>query len=248
MFKNTIFYIITLSFIFTANAQIASTGLEEESNIYDKIYDAPLNLVGGQQLAFNTLYNGKPLLLALVFTRCTGVCNPFLIQLCENLQFKDKSFNVLVLSFDSTDDVIDMELMAKRLGLIKNKNWLFGTTSNIEKLNQSINFSPIWDSIKNQYDHDALLVGINNKGYITKKLIGIRHGHDLDLLIASVNNVYSPTYRLPNKSLLFSCFNYNPTTGKSTPGLGLLFIALPAVLTVLIIASISYFVRNKSAK
>ncbi|MFA5297453.1 MAG: hypothetical protein WC389_04515, partial [Lutibacter sp.] len=136
--------------------------------------------------------------------------------------------------------------MAKRFGLEDNKQWLFGVTNKIEELNQSIGFSPVLDSISGQYDHDALLVGINSDGYITKKLIGVRQGHDMDLLIASVNNIYSPTYRLPNKNALFSCFNYDPATGKNTPGLGLLFIALPAVITVLLLVSISHIVRNKS--
>lgn len=248
MFKHNILTFIALGLVLLANAQTATTGLEEEENIYEKIYDAPLHLAGGQSRTVKELCSEKPLLLALVFTRCSGVCNPFLIQLSENLAFKDNSFNVLVLSFDPRDSLKDMESMAKRLDLKGNKNWLFGTTNQLEELKKSINFSPIWDSQKAQFDHDALLVGINSEGYITKKLIGIREGHDLDLLIASVNNVFSPTYQLPNKNTMFSCFNYNPATGKNTPGLGLLFIALPAVITLFLLISIRLLVRKKSNK
>lgn len=245
MFKNYIITFIVLSSFSIVNAQTASTGYEEEANIYEKIYDAPLVISGDQQLSFHELYAGKPLLLALVFTRCTGVCYPFLVELSENLKIKDKSYNVLVLSFDPRDNAADMESMAKRLGLDKQKQWIFGTTRDIDKLNKSIGFTPIWDSLRSQYDHDALLVGINSDGYITKKLIGMRQGHVLDLLIASVNNIFSPTYRLPNKNSMFSCFNYDPKTGKNTPGLGLLFIALPAVLAVLILVITSYVVHKR---
>lgn len=250
MFKNIIFTIISISFCTLANAQTASTDVKEESDIYKQIYDAPLNVAGKQQLSLHELYSGKPLLLALVFTRCSGVCNPFLLKLKENLQFrtKDNSFNVLVLSFDPRDSIEDMNLLAQRFDVENNKQWIFAVTDSITKLNQSISFYPVWDSIRNQYDHDALLVGINSEGYITKKLIGIRQGHDMDLLIASVNNIFSPTYRLPNKNLLFSCFNYDPKTGKNKLGLGLLFIALPAVLTVLLLIFISYFVRGKASE
>lgn len=250
MFKNIILNIIAIGICNLAIAQSVSSDVKEESNIYEQIYDAPINVVGKGQVSFQELYNQKPLLLALVFTRCSGVCNPFLFQLKENLALKtnDKSFNVLVLSFDPRDNMTDMSLLAQRFELENNEQWFFGTTNSIEELNQSINFYPIWDSIKNQYDHDALLIGINNQGYITKKLIGVRQGHDLDLLIASVNNIFSPTYRLPNKNMLFSCFNYDPKTGENKLGLGLLFIALPAVLTVLLLILISYLVKRKEPK
>ncbi len=249
MFKNIILSFIIISFCTIAIAQSVSTDAKEESNIYEKIYDAPLNLAGKRQILLSELYNRKPLLLAMVFTRCTGVCNPFLMQLEGNLKLrtKDDSFNVLVLSFDPRDSINDMNLMAQKFNLGNNAQWIFAVTDSIIRLNQSFNFYPVWDSIRYQYDHDAILVGINSEGYITKKLIGLRSGHALDLMIASVNNVFSPTYRLPSKNLLFSCFNYDPQTGKNKPGLGLLFIALPAVLTVLLLISISYFVRRKDS-
>lgn len=135
--------------------------------------------------------------------------------------------------------------LAQRLNLENNKQWLFATTRDIEKLNLSVGFHPKWDSTRSQFDHDALLVGINKEGYITKKLIGLRNQNDLGLLISSVNDVFSPSYRLPGKNLLFSCFNYNPETGKNTPGLGLLFLTLPAVITVVLLLGISYMVKQK---
>lgn len=247
MFKSIVFTLITIFLSLIANAQTASTGMEEETNIYEKIVNAPLYVNEKQPMTFDELYHQKPLLVALIFTRCSGICSPFLLQLKDNLQLKadDKSFNILVISFDPRDNLEDMNNMARRFGLENDPQWIFAVTDSIEQLNQSIRFHPIWDSTTNQYDHDALLVGINREGYITKKLIGMRTKHDIDLIIASVNNIFAPTYRLPNKNSLFSCFNYDPITGKNTPGLGLLFIALPAVLTILLLVSISYIVRKR---
>lgn len=247
MFKSIVFTLITIFLSLIANAQTASTGMEEETNIYEKIFAAPLYVNEKQPMPFDELYHQKPLLVALIFTRCSGICSPFLLQLKDNLQLNadDKSFNILVISFDPRDNLEDMNNMARRFGLENDPQWIFAVTDSIEQLNQSIGFHPIWDSATNQYDHDALLVGINREGYITKKLIGMRTKHDIDLIIASVNNIFAPTYRLPNKNSLFSCFNYDPITGKNTPGLGLLFIALPAVLTILLLVSISYIVRKR---
>ncbi|MCC6601286.1 MAG: SCO family protein [Crocinitomicaceae bacterium] len=185
--------------------------------------------------------------MTLIFTRCTGVCTPSLIRLKENLlHAKNKSLNVLVVSFDPVDSLKDLERMAQNMGLDSNQQWMFGVTDSIKELEQSISFSPVWDSTQNQFDHDALLVGINEEGYITKKLIGIRDSHDMDLLIASMNNIFSPTYRIPDKNTLFSCFNYDPSTGKNTPGLGLLFIALPSILSIFLILFVRFFSRGKS--
>ena len=247
MFKSIVFTLITIFLSLIANAQTASTGMEEETNIYEKIFAAPLYVNEKQPMTFDELYHQKPLLVALIFTRCSGICSPFLLQLKDNLQLKadDKSFNILVISFDPRDNLEDMNNMARRFGLENDPQWIFAVTDSIGQLNQSIGFHPIWDSATNQYDHDALLVGINREGYITKKLIGMRTKHDIDLIIASVNNIFAPTYRLPNKNSLLFCFNYDPITGKNTPGLGLLFIALPAVLTILLLVSISYIVRKR---
>ncbi len=243
MLKNTLLAILLAGGCFMASGQSSSAEVGEEVNIYQKLYDAPLVTSQKQITSFDTLLNEKPLLIGLIFTRCSGVCNPFLIQLKENLQFtsNNNSVNVVVISFDPRDSIADMKSLAQRLGLENNTQWTFAVTDSIKPLIQSIGFSPVWDSVKQQYDHDALLVGVNKEGYITKKLIGIRSANDLSLLIGSVHNIFSPTYRLPSKNALFSCFNYDPTTGKNTPGLGLLFIALPAIVTVMLLILLSYF-------
>ncbi|MBP7184679.1 MAG: SCO family protein [Saprospiraceae bacterium] len=247
MYKNIVFIVIVcLIRSFYSIGQPENSGWKEEANIYQKVYDAPL--IGNNLNESSSLYhivNKSPTILALIFTRCTGVCNPFLLQLKEKLQWETdyKNFNIVVVSFDPRDTQEDMVEVAKRFGLEKDKRWFFVITESIENLNKSIGFNPVWDSSRKQYDHDALLVGVNTEGYITKKLIGLRDEHELSLLISSINDVFTPTYQLPNKNKIFSCFNYNAKTGKNTPGLGLLFIAMPALVTLLLLLSINYIVR-----
>jgi cytochrome oxidase Cu insertion factor (SCO1/SenC/PrrC family) len=249
MFKHFKYLFIALSFFVCqqAEGQSATPGFEEENNIYEKVYDARLNVNKDVVQTMAQLYGKKPILLALIYTRCSGICNPFLVQLKENLQFKTDAdnFKVLVLSFDPRDTRHDLQQLAQWLNLENNQQWIFATTTDIEKLDQSVGFKPSWDNIRGQYDHDALLVGINQEGYITKKLIGLRSKADVASMISSVNDVFSPSYRLPGKNQLFSCFNYNPQTGKNTPGLGLLVLALPAILSLLLVLGISYSVRRK---
>ncbi len=250
MFKNFIFPFLIFVFASISIIQAQTPNWSEETNIYDKVYDASLQLISGKNISLHQLAEKKPLIIALIFTKCTGVCNPLLFQLMENLQHnpsdKNNPYYVLVVSFDTLDALKDMELMARRIELQNNKDWQFAITDNISQLNASVGFNPIWDDNIQQFDHDALLVGVNSDGYITKKLIGLRNEKEIGLLIRSINNVFSPTYRLPNPNILFSCFNYDPRTGKNTPGLGLLFIALPAVISFSLVLGIRFLVKRKA--
>ncbi len=249
MYKHNIFFLLTVLIVFCSINSLGQANhieWKEEEKIYAKVYNAS---IFGDKLNDNAkLYqitNKKPTILALIFTRCAGVCNPFLLQLKENLQMEngENKFNVVVISFDPRDTKDDMNLYAKKLGLAENKKWFFVVTDSISILNKSIGFNPLWDSVRQQYDHDALLVGINTEGIITKKLIGLRDKHELSQLINSINNVFAPSYQLPNQNKLFSCFNYDAKTGENKPGLGLLFIALPGGVTIMLVFSINYFVR-----
>lgn len=221
-------------------------GWKEEQGIYTRVYDVSLQLNDGQQTSIRQLSGVKPVVLAMIFTTCTGVCSPFIRNLKKELVINSDNpeFQLLVVSFDPRDQIDDMQAYAKRFGLDDDANWHFAITPNIDLLNQSMSFDPVWDSTTQQFDHDALLVGINTDGFITKKLLGIRNQNDLAQLTASIQNVFSPTYKLPGQSQLFSCFNYDPQTGKSTPGLGFLFIALPGFSAFLLLFGIRFAVRK----
>jgi cytochrome oxidase Cu insertion factor (SCO1/SenC/PrrC family) len=219
----------------------------EEQNIYEKIYDARLQLADGESATLHQLASKSPLIVTMIFTRCSGVCYPLLLRLKEQLRAVDSSqYDVLVVSFDPRDSEQDMLALAKRFGLENSSDWKFATTDSIGALTKSVGFSPVWSDSAQQFDHDAFLVGVNERGFITKKLIGMRDDKAINSLIGSVNSVYSVTYRLPTESSLFSCFNYDPVTGKSTPGLGLLFIAIPPVLAFSIVILIRMSVHRRA--
>lgn len=248
MFKRTFSTLLIILFISNynsfANNLYDKQDWREEEGIYTRIYDAKIKLISGEQTSIHQLAAKKPLIVALVFTRCAGVCNPLLLQLKENIQIilrkNQYKFSVLVLSFDPLDSLKDMQNLAYRFNLLNEPNWELAVVDSISSMTKSVNFFPVWDMRKKQYDHDALLVGVNTQGYITKKLIGLRSADEISLLISDINNVYSPSYRLPTPANMFTCFNYDPKTGKNTPGWGLAFIALPALLTVGILAFLRF--------
>ncbi len=250
MCKDYVFIFLIALVFSTVNvtAQVTQNGWKEERQVYQKVFDAKLDIDEQRSATILQLAQTKPLIIAMVFTRCTGVCSPFLLQFKENLQMiEKKNFNVVVISFDTRDSLKDMAMLAQIFDLKTNPQWTFAVTDAIDSLSSSIGFDPVWDEKRQQFEHDAIAVGVNTEGIITKKLIGMRNSKDLELLIKSIEGAFSPSYRLPGKSNLFSCFNYNPQTGRNMPGLGLLFIAIPAVVTFLLVVVINLLTKNYRA-
>lgn len=223
----------------------AAPDWREEVNVSRRIYNAPLTVVEQQSTTLRRLASKQPLLVAFVFTRCSGVCSPFLLRLKESLELISTNvpYKVLVVSFDPRDTPVDMHSLRSALSAEGDSQWMFATTTAIDSLTASAGFQATWDSIRQQFDHDALLVGVNTQGFITKKLFGIRSTSDLASLVRSVNNEYMPTYRLPTSTDLFTCFTYDPATDTHSFGPGMLFIALPALVTLALIIGIRLAVR-----
>ena len=108
----------------------------------------------------------------------------------ENIKHlqSNSDFNILVISFDPRDNLQDMTNLSKQYGLENNLQWNFAITDSIDAFINSIGFIPKWDSVIKQFDHDALLVGVNEKGLITKNLLGIRIVEDVHKMISSIKN------------------------------------------------------------
>jgi cytochrome oxidase Cu insertion factor (SCO1/SenC/PrrC family) len=87
MLKATyIFLTILLSYISELYAQPPAYNLDEETNIYKPVADIKVITEKGN-INLSEIYSEQPVIIALVSTRCTGVCNPFLIRLKENIAF-----------------------------------------------------------------------------------------------------------------------------------------------------------------
>ena len=246
MLKSVFYIIINLWIVFPIASQKNNYSFVEEENLYSKIADIHIESNHGMQ-TISSLYAQSPLIIAFVFTRCAGICNPMISNLDEQIRLiqpKEK-YKVLVLSFDSTDVLRDMHRFAKQFMLESNQQWIFATTRQIETLKKSINFWPVWDSARQQFGHDALLVGVNEHGIIKKKLIGMNRTEEFKLMLKEINNQYVLSYPLPNKNRIFSCFNYNVSTGKRTIAPGMIIMLMPAFFTL---ALLCWFATKKQQR
>ncbi|MCO6494431.1 MAG: SCO family protein [Bacteroidetes bacterium] len=228
-------------------SQSQEYNLSEEDRLYTKVENVKILTTRGEMLSLSQMYVREPFVLALVFTRCIGVCSPLISNFKEKiseLNPKEK-FKILVVSFDTADTKADLDNYAKLFNLNQNENWVFATTGQIPELIESVGFHPEWDSSRRQFEHDALLVGINGNGYIVKKLIGIRNIRAVESMIKEISNEFVISYPLPHNNSILSCFTYDPITGKKKPKFGLFLLLVPAIGTVILLVIIS---RQKKKK
>lgn len=239
MRKGLLLFLIALAAQGVATAA-APPALPEEAGLYASIADVPLNTATGH-LMLSELNARQPLLVALIFTRCSGVCSPFLSGLADHLRAlaPASGFRVLVVSFDPRDSLADMERYAQFLHLRQDDRWLFATTGRIEALTTSLGFRTTWDSIRGQFDHEALLAGVDASGRITRKMAGIRSRADMASLLRSLHGEFIPSYPLPGEGRALSCFRYDPVTGERTLSYGMLVLLLPAAITLLLVLGLA---------
>ncbi|MCO6484087.1 MAG: SCO family protein [Flavobacteriales bacterium] len=235
MYKSLLAGLLALTLAGPAHPDGGVYDLSEEEGLYTPIADVPLHLAS-DTTQLSRLYARQPVMVALVFTRCTGICSPFLLRLAEDMRALDprEKFKVLVVSFDPRDTQADMDGYARLFQLGGDDRWLFATTPQIEALTSSVGFRPTWDSLSGQFDHEALLVGVNGNGYIIRKMAGIRERKDIASLIKTLTGEFIPSYPLPGEDRLLSCFTYDPVTGVRKPSYGLLILLVPAAITFIL--------------
>lgn len=182
------------------------------------------------------VWGEKPVFLTLVFSRCAGICSPYLGLLnttVSEVGGSDTEYQMVVLSFDPMDSVENMQALSAHHGLSEDPGWTFGvlTPDDIQKLCRSVGFEYNWDETRNQFDHPAMTVAITD-GEIVRISVGetISQGRFKEML-SEAKGEYVPIYPQPGKDVLFRCFEYDPVKGF-TPKWGLLIMILPGLLAI----------------
>ncbi|HKV81545.1 MAG TPA: SCO family protein [Candidatus Sulfotelmatobacter sp.] len=185
----------------------------------------------------SAIWRSKPLLLTMVFTRCAGVCSPFLHSLKSAVSEAGglgADYRVLVLSFDPKDTVADMKMMAESLGVKSNPDWIFGVASpsDIRKVSAATGFWFQWDRPLEQYDHPAVVVAID-RGRVVRMLAGATvPPASLSEIVQELRGKFVASYVLPGK-VAFRCFEYDPNSGRYALDWGVILLLLPGTLAML---------------
>jgi protein SCO1 len=208
----------------------------EDRYVYHNIPDVLIHTdAGPEELA--TVWHDRPVLLTMIFSRCGGVCSPFLHSL--NSAISDAGglgadYRVVVLSFDPRDRISDMQTIAEELGVKSNTNWIFAVASlpDIERVAAATGFWFQWDRARQQYDHPSVVVAID-RGKLVRMLAGTTvPSASLRETVQELRGKFVDSYALAGK-VAFRCFEYDPNSGRYTFDWGLLLMLLPAIAALL---------------
>ena len=208
----------------------------EEEWIGRCVADIALSGREGKSVLLSDYWDNKPVFLTLVFTRCAGICSPYLGLLqstVEKVGGAGQDFDMIVVSFDPRDAADDMASLASHYDLEDRDGWVFAVPSSaesIDRLCESIGYTYTWDESRQQFDHAAVTEAIRN-GEIARLSLGesISPARFKEML-SEANGDFVSVYPQANSgNTLFRCFDYDPEIGF-TPQWGLLLILAPSAL------------------
>ena len=193
-----------------------------------------LTTADGDRIELPTLSRSKPVVLGFVFTRCAGVCSPFLRswRTADQALSRGSAIHRVVLSFDPRDTAADMKAAAAHVGASTDPDWTFAIAApdDVMKLAKATGFWYEWDEARQQFDHPAMLAGIRD-GRLVRLLVGgsvtpVRLGE----LVREASGEFVASYPLPGR-VRFRCVQFDAATGRVTLDWGFTLLLIPVAAT-----------------
>jgi protein SCO1/2 len=169
-------------------------------------------------------YNGKPLLISMIFTSCHHVCPTLTRHLDKAVDaardaLGPDSFHVLTIGFDTANDSVErMADFAHKQG-IDDPNWTFlsGSAESIERLVKNVGF--IYFNTPRGFDHITQVTVVNRQGVIYEQVYG--GAFELpwlveplkDLVLNRPQSKHNFLSGVVDRVMLF-CTVYDPNTGR----------------------------------
>ncbi|HTB17568.1 MAG TPA: SCO family protein [Bryobacteraceae bacterium] len=177
----------------------------------------------GQTVRLGQFFRQKPVVLALVYYDCPGLCDLILNGLSHSMEQISlnvgSDYQVVTVSFNPHETW--QLAMAKKANYIEKyqragakEGWHFltGDEASIKTLADTVGFHYKYDPISKQYAHASGIMVLTPEGKLARYFYGIEYkprDFRLGLVEASANKIGTPA----DQVLLF-CYHYDPTTGK----------------------------------
>jgi protein SCO1/2 len=206
----------------------------EDLYIYRPVPDIRVQPAGQPARQLSALWAERPLLITLVFTRCAGVCYPFLRSLrsaAASVSEPPSGYSILVLSFDSRDSSTDLEAASAAIGAANDGRWIFATASqeSIRRLSEATGFWFRWENARRQFDHPAVLLAVH-RGRLARLFTGARISPSVfGGMLRELEGGFVASYPQAG-NVLFRCFQYDPASGSFSLDWGALLLVVPGMI------------------
>jgi protein SCO1/2 len=218
--------------------------------------DLPFRDEDGRAVRLSQYFNGRPVVLALVYYECPMLCTQALNGLVRALKVlalePGRDYAVVTVSFNPRETPAQaagkkdhyLQLLEKP-GAADGWHFLTGDEPSIRGLTDAVGFHYVYDEVTKQYAHPAGMIVLTPEGRASKYVYGIDYGaRDLRLALveAAGHRIGSPVDRL-----MLYCYQYDPTTGRY--GLVLMrVLRLAGVVTVVCIGAFILVMRRQEKR
>lgn len=203
--------------------QLGKVGIEQRLN-----QQIPLNLPFRDELGQTVtlgdyFHTGKPVVLSLVYFRCTLLCSQVMSSLAGALRYvkfdAGKQFEVLTVSFDPTETP-PMALDAKNKylpiyghpGTANGWHFLTGDESSIHALSDAVGFHYFHDPKSNQFAHATGIMLLTPEGRVAQYYYGAKY-FPSDLRLGLIQASHNRIGTLADQIVLY-CYHYDPRIGR----------------------------------
>jgi protein SCO1/2 len=170
--------------------------------------------------------SGRPVILNLMYMRCTMLCNPALNSLIQTLNelppdwSAGSQFDVLTVSFDplETPELAHAK-KASILGAYPRPDaaagWhvLTGDEKNIRALTNAVGFYYRWDQQTNQFAHDVAQIVVAPDGRVTHYLRSVIYDPQT-VRLALTESARGKVGSFSDRLILFGCFQFDAATSR----------------------------------
>jgi protein SCO1/2 len=177
----------------------------------------------GKTVKLGDYFGRKPIILSLVYYKCTMLCGEVLAGLDSALGVLKfdvgKEFDVLTVSFDPKDTpeiaaIKKAEYLKryKRAGAEQGWHFLTGKQPEIDALTKAAGFQYQYDPKSEQFAHATAIMILTPEGKIAQYYYGVEFAPKdlrLGLIQASSNKIGNVV-----DEVLLYCYHYDPNTGK----------------------------------
>ena len=185
--------------------------------------DLPLRDETGRPVSLGQYFDGKPVVLTLVYFQCPMLCPETLNGVVGALKLTSlqpgSDFNLVTVSFNPKDTpalaATEKQRYVERYrrpAAARSWHFLTGDDTAIKLLTEKVGFHYFYDASSGQYAHPTGVMVITPQGKVARYFYGIEYSpRDMRLALVEASSGRIGT---PVDKVLLYCYHYDPATGK----------------------------------